>query len=258
MERAGPAARGKRRIADELQPESAALQSLLLSAPPRIGGDGIGMAEYFLCLDADFFSQRIRPSLAESWRRRSFAPCRSLCREMLPAAEEYARRFHLAEETPFVARIAEGFPFDRSYWRQLTGEILLFAAVEIPEFPHVAETLCCLLAPQEQGDDRPPREHSSPIRQALCGSRDVSFGGAIYRPDRAGYNDRGDVARLADYLQGIQPDRWMPEDLSEMREVEADERADELAFAREWFPDLAAFYRRMTNERRVAVIESIY
>ncbi len=216
------------------------------------------MAEYFLCLDADFYSQRIHPPLAESWRRRSFVPCRSLCREMLPAAQEYALRYHLAEETPFVARIAEGFPFDRSYWRQLAGEILLFAAVEIPEFPHVAETLYCLLAPREHGDDRPPREHSSPIRQALRGSRDVSFGGAIYRPDHAGYNDSEDVARLAEYLQGVQPDLWTPEDLSPMREVEVDDRADELAFAREWFPELAAFYRRMDEERRVAVIESIF
>jgi hypothetical protein len=217
------------------------------------------MAEYFLCLDRDFFLQRIRPTLAESWRLRSFEPCRSLCRELLPATQEYARRYHLGEETPLIAQIDEGFPFDRSYWRHVAGEILLFAAVEIPEYPHVGETLCCLLAPQETGREELLRSQFSPIRQALRGSRDVSFGGAIYRPDRAGYNDGSDVDRLAEYLQNVHPERWTPDDLLPLPDLgDEDERADELAFAREWFPMLVEFYQRMRKERRVVVIESIY
>lgn len=217
------------------------------------------MAEYFLCLDAETFLRRIRPALGASWRQRSFEPCRSLCNELLPAARDYTRRYHTGEEETLVARVAAGFPFDRACWRLLTGEILLFAAVEIPELQSNAETLCCLLAPEQYRLEVMVREQYAPIQQVLRGSCDVTFGAAVYRPEQAGYNGPDDVARLAAYLAAIQPRRWTVEDLRPLRDVEdEDERADELAFVREWFPVLVELYRRCQAERRVLVIESIY
>ena len=217
------------------------------------------MAEYFLCLDAETFLQRIRPALADSWRQRSFAPCRSLCEQFLPAAREYTQRYHTGEDETFVARIVEGLPFDRACWRLLAGEVLLFAADEIPEFPSNAETLCCLLAPEAHRQKTLWREQFSPIQQALHGSRDVMFGNTVYRPDRAGFNDAGDVSRLADYLAAVEPLRWTVDDLRPLPELEDDDdRADELAFVREWFPVLVELYRRVRAERRVVVIENIY
>jgi hypothetical protein len=217
------------------------------------------MAEYFLCLDAEVFLQCIRPALADSWRQRSFAPCRTLCNELLPAARDYTQRYHTGEEETLVARVAAGFPFDRACWRLLAGEVLLFAAVEIPELQSNAETLCCLLAPEQYRSGATIREQFAPIQQVLRGSRDVTFGAAVYRPEQAGYNGPDDVTRLAAYLAAVQPERWTVDDLRPLRDMEdEDDRADELAFVREWFPVLVELYQRCQAERRVLIIESIY
>lgn len=217
------------------------------------------MAEYFLCLDAETFVQRIRPALAASWRQRSFEPCRPLCNELLSAANEYTQRYHTGEEETLVGRVAEGLSFDRACWRLLAGELLLFAAVEIPEFPSNAETLCCLLAPEEGREKSLCREQFSPIQQVLYGSRDVIFGSVVYRPDQAGFNDEDDVSRLADYLAAVRPECWTVDALRPLPDLEDDDdRADELAFVCEWFPVLVALYQRTRAERRVLVVESIY
>lgn len=217
------------------------------------------MAEYFLCIGGETFLGRIRPALAASWCQRSFGPCHRLCRELLPAANDYSRRFHTRDEEAILARVLAGLPFDRACWRLLVGEVLLFAASEIPEFPSNAETLCCLLAPEQYGEREWSRAKFAPIQQALRGSRDVTFGVAVYRPEQAGYNDPDDVARLADYLGSVQPLRWTVDDLRLLRDVaDDDERADELAFVREWFPVLVELYQRAKTEQRVLVIENIY
>jgi hypothetical protein len=217
------------------------------------------MAEYFLCLDAATFLERIRPALAASWRQRCFHPCRSLCVDLLPAARDYCRRYHSNEEETLIAKVAQGISFDRACWRLVVGEVLLFAAAEIPEFSSNAETLCCLLAPAHYQQREADRERFAPIQQALRGSRDVTFGPAIYRPDQAGYNDPDDVARLADYLTAVQPQQWTVDDLRPLRELADDEdRADELAFVREWFPALVELYQRAQVEKRILIIENIY
>lgn len=217
------------------------------------------MAEYFLCLDAETFLRQIRPALAAAWRLRGFEPCRSLCTQFLPAARDYTQRYHTGEDETLLERIAAGLPFDRACWRLLAGEILLFAAAEIPEFQSNAETLCCLLAPEAYQRGTTTREEYASIQQALRGSRDVTFGSAVYRPDQAGYNDLDDVSRLAAYLAAIQPQRWTVDDLRSLRNVEDDDdRADELAFVREWFPALVELYQRCQANNRVLIIENIY
>src|SRR4051794_20708045 len=105
------------------------------------------MAEYYFVLDAASFEGTMRPALAESWKRRSFAPCRALCEWLLPAARDYNARYHTGGDEPLLARALAGLPFDRHTWRSLVSETLLFGALEIPEFQVCAETLCCLLAP---------------------------------------------------------------------------------------------------------------
>jgi hypothetical protein len=217
------------------------------------------MADYFLCLDGETFTRQVRPALAASWARRSFEPCRALCAGLGPAALEYARRYHTGADEPLVSLVAAGLPFDRARWRTLVGEVLLFAALEIPEFQTNADALCRLLAAEEAPAGGVPREQFSPIRQALRGSRDLTFGAAVYRPEHAGYNDAGDVARLADYLAAVRPERWTPDDLRGLPDVEGEEeRADELEFVREWSPVLVDLYMRTREQNHVLVIESIY
>jgi hypothetical protein len=216
------------------------------------------MAEYFLCLDAEMFCGQIRPALSESWRQRSFAPCQSLCGELLPAAFDYARRYHTGNEETFLAQVVRGTSFDRACWRLLVGEVLLFAAVEIPELQTNAETLCCLLAPDQYRSGTAVRAQFAPIQQVLRGSRDVTFGSAVYRPEGAGYNDAADVARLAAFLAAVRPEEWTIEHLRDLRDIAEDERADELAFVQEWFPVLRDLYQRTQVQRRVLIIENIY
>jgi hypothetical protein len=217
------------------------------------------MADYFLMLDAAAFEGRARPALAASWRQRSFAPCRSLCTELIPAASAYAVQYHVGADEPLLARVAEGLSFDRDRWRAIVGEVLLFTAVEIPEFQTCEETLCRLLAPEHYREAVDQRERLAPIQQAHRGTRDLTFGAAVYRPEHAGYNNTADVSRLADFLTAVRPENWTPADLVGMRGVEDEaEREEELAFALDWFPSLVDLFRRARQCGAVLVHESIY
>ena len=105
------------------------------------------------------------------------------------------KRVEAPPDEPLLAQVARSIvPFDRDFWRLLAGEVLLYGAASVPEILTAPDTLGHLLAPGQ--DD-------SPIRQAHFGARGLAFGGGIYRPDAAGWNDAEDVARLADYLAAI-------------------------------------------------------
>lgn len=217
------------------------------------------MADYFLVLDAETFEGRMRPALAECWKRRSFVPCQRLCATLVPSAHSYAERYHLGSDEPLLTRVAEGLPFDRSCWRHLVGEMLLFAALEIPEMQTCPDTLRCLLAAELPGAAAVERAQRSPIEQAHHGSRDLTFGSAVYRPEHAGYNNAADVARLADYLEGVRPEEWTVAALHNLPDAgDEDDRAEELAFAQEWFPVLGDLYRRARLHDCVLVHESIF
>jgi hypothetical protein len=215
------------------------------------------MADYFLVLDSQFFAEGIRPPLAASWRQRSFEPCLPLCATLAPAARAFAQRYHTGEEEPFIVRVAAGLPFDRAFWRTLVGEVLLVAAVEVPEFPTCPDTLCHLLAPGSAPDL--PRERMPPILQAHRGSRDLTFGTAVYRPEYAGYNDTSDTARLAEYLAAVRPEVWTPDALRGLPGADDEEaRAEELDLARQACSALRDLYRNAYGRGRVIVLESIW
>ncbi len=214
------------------------------------------MADYFLVLDAAVYEEQIRPALAASWRQRSFAPCLPVCAALLPFARVYAERYHVGTDEPMLSQVLAGLSFDRAFWRTLAGELLLYAAAEIPEFQTCEETLVRLLAPGY--DPARPRSEMPPIVQAHRGSRDLTFGTAVYRPDYAGYNSCADVARLSDYLASVQPKEWSSADLTGFDGFSAEEAADELEFAREWFPALADLFRRARERGQVLMHERIY
>ena len=68
------------------------------------------MPLYFLLLSEALFQQGLRPALAESWRRRSFEPSRTLCAELLPAAQTFAGRFHITQDE--ILHLSAQMPFD--------------------------------------------------------------------------------------------------------------------------------------------------
>ncbi len=214
------------------------------------------MPLYFLLLNDSLYRQRIRPALSASWRQRSFQPCRALCADSLPAARAFAERYHVSPDQAVMERIAAGLAFDRDLWTALVGELLWFSASAIPEIQTAPEALCCLLAPERFAADDTPREAFAPIQQAHYGTRDLILGGRFYRPDQVGYNDAADVARLADYLALIDPQRWTPDDLATLTELESDEeRADELEYIRDWFPALRELYQQARQREEMIICE---
>jgi hypothetical protein len=203
------------------------------------------MPLYFLVHDAERFHRLIAPALAESARRRSFAPCRDLAAELATAVSEYSRRYHLGDDEPLLMQIEHGQPYDRRLWTHLAGEILLFAAADVPELQTAPASLGRLI-----GDDL--------ARRAYRGSHDLAFGGRPYRPDHAGFNDAADVARLADALAAADPAAWSADALSGLPGLDADDdRADELEFVREWFPTLHDLYARAKAAGQVIVCEEL-
>ena len=105
------------------------------------------MPLYFMLHDAARLHGVLHTALAASWRQRSFGPCGLLRTTLADDIERFAERYHLGADTSVLARIDTGSPFDRSMWRELVGEALLFGAAEVPEMHTAPETLCCLLAP---------------------------------------------------------------------------------------------------------------
>jgi hypothetical protein len=205
---------------------------------------------YFYLLPASFFHELMRPALTQSWVRRRFAPCLPLCAWLRQRASELP-------EDSLVRRLAEGIPFSRHCWHGLIGECLLFGSIELPRLPTAPRTLCCLLATEHFRAGEIPRERFAPIQQVHLGSRDLCFGG-YYRPEHAGYNDRADVVRLLAYLQAQQPARWLAADLAPLSELgTAEERAEELADVRDWWPALVALYERAAAEDLIVVCEEI-
>jgi hypothetical protein len=214
------------------------------------------MADYFLVHDRSVFEESLRPALAAAWQQRSFAPCLAVGRQWLAVAHDYVRRYHVQPAGIVLFQLEQGLLFDRNLWRTLAGELILFAAREVPEIPRHVDTLLSLLAPSPSEDV--PRSERPAIHQALYGSRDLSFGSALYRPLYTGYNNAGDVARIADYLASIRQEEWSNAYFPALAGLETEEeRADEIAFAREWLAGLAGLYRRSADAGRVIVLENI-
>jgi hypothetical protein len=216
------------------------------------------MADYFLVHDRIIFEEHLRPALAAAWRERSFAPCVSLCRDLSPVARDQAARWHISTDDLLLFQVEPGLLFDRAFWRTLVGELLLFAARESPEFPARLDTLTHLLARSLSAESL-PREQLPPIHQALQGSRDLTFGAVVYRPEHAGYNDAAAVIRLAEYLASVRPEDWTTGDLAPASHLRDEEDLeDELAFAREWFAELRELYSRAAGNGQVLVLERIF
>ncbi len=212
---------------------------------------------YFYILDRAEFLDTTCPALSHSWRQRTFAPCRDLCRDLVPRAREFFPGSEHGQHHLLVEQVARGLAFDRRFWQHLVGEVLMYSAVEVPRLETAAETLCCLLAPGNFRDGVMARANLAPIQQAHFGTRDLVFGGGHYRPDAAGWNDAGDVARLAGYLVAQAPDQWTIAGLESLDLGDDAEREAELDYARHWFEPLCDMYREARDGERIVVCEDL-
>jgi hypothetical protein len=210
------------------------------------------MPLYFLLLDRRLFHEQIAPALAASWRQRSFLPCRPLCAALEPAARAFGQRYHDEAAEPLLCQVGRGLSFGRDRWRHLAGEVLFYAAAEIPEIQTAQDTLGHLLGAAPASISR---SELPPIHQAHQGTRDLCFGGGFYRPEHAGYNDTDDVARLVAEFGRVDPGRW---DVTALpATTDEDERGEELEFARECFTALRDLYRRAQDAGQVIVCETL-
>jgi hypothetical protein len=210
------------------------------------------MLLYFYLLRAAFFRECLRPALVAAWRRRSFVPCRELCAQVVATSVQ-----HVPPDA-ILRQVSGGLPFAREFWHALVGEVILFGAQDMPLVQASPQTLCCLLAPEQYCAADVPRAAFAPIQQVHFGSRDLAFGGAYYRPDRAGYNDETDVRRLTSYLEGVDPAAWHEEMLQPIAELPtASEREEELAFVRDWWTPLVDVYRSAIERSCIVVCEEM-
>jgi hypothetical protein len=216
------------------------------------------MPIYFLVHDPATFHDTIYPVLAACWQKRSFRPCVAAEAILLTAAASYAKRYSIVLEETILGQLQRGLAFDRGVWRLLVSEVLLFLARDIPELATAPDAWCRLLAPDRSLEGEVLRPQFAPIQQALFGTRDLVLGGGYYRPDQAGWNDVADVTRIAHYLESIDARAWTKADLENLPELTDDEeRAEELEYARDWFPELAGMYHRAREEKQLIVCETM-
>jgi hypothetical protein len=210
------------------------------------------MLLYFYLIRAVYFHDRLRRALAASWRRRSFVPCRDLCAQLVAATTQ-----HVPDDS-VLNRVIAGLPFSREFWHALVGEAILFGCDDMPLVLTAPAALCCLLAPEQYCAGEVPRAGFAPIQQVHLGSRDVAFGGAFYRPEHAGYNDEDDIRRLLAYLETVDPGSWREEMLRPMLELPtAEDREEELAFVRDWWPSLFALYIEANRRQCIVACEEL-
>jgi hypothetical protein len=211
------------------------------------------MPAYYFLHDADFFANELTPVLAASWREQSLDPCRTLCRNLLPAVESFRSESWTSGQEPLVRLVAEGLRFDRLYWNQLAGEIILFGAREIPEVYSDMESLCELVECGAAGQTPRSRDLFRPIEQAHWGSRDLAFGRKVYRPEHAGLNLVSDVHRLAEYLDQTDPTRWAVRTGA----ADAAEWEDMCASARQSLAELQSLYERARTRGQLIIHETL-
>ncbi len=192
--------------------------------------------------DAAFVHDRLTPAAAASWHRRTFAPLAALAAELAPTFDAFAERYRLtADEQPLVRRAGE-LPFDRRVWRHLVGELLLYAAADVPDVPDARTVLADLLGPDET------------VRAAYHGRRDLAFAGVRYRPGHASLCDIGDVADLAAALASVNVDAWAADAI---RVDPGDDAAEVLADARDAWDQLFDVYESARRAGRVVVCEEV-
>lgn len=204
------------------------------------------MTLLLLVHNASTFHGVLRPALGACRRARRFAPARSLWPLLAAQFEALAQRGIVRTDESVLAQLDTNMTFETTLWRYLVEEVLLCAAVEVPELQIAPITLCRLLAPTVEV--RPPLEQVAPVHQALNGTHDLTFAGYYYRPDRIGWNDTADAVRLADYLGQINPAIWKADDLLGLPGMaDEEDRADELDLLREWFPAFRELYERVSR-----------
>jgi hypothetical protein len=195
----------------------------------------------FLLHNPQFFRTCIVPAVAASFRDRSFAAFSQLEPRIASRIDRFAERALLTpNERPLFAD-CRTLTFHRRTWRYLVGELLLYAADEIPDFPIEPDLLSQFLP-------------TDLIRRLHTGSRELTFEGIPYRPENSGFHDAADVANITPQLRTMDCSHWPAERLVD---VPAEDREHELAYARQCFKELQCMYESAIAHDYLIVCEEV-
>jgi hypothetical protein len=195
----------------------------------------------FLLHNPQFFRTDVVPAIAACFRSRSFDAFSQLNMLVASRIDRLAERALLIpNERPLFSE-CPNLPFHRRTWRHLAGELLLYAADEIPDFPVEPDLLSQFLPP-----DLVQRIHD--------GSRELTFDGIPYRPDNSGFHDVEDVADIASQLKSFDCSHWPAQRLAH---VPAEDRDDELAFARQCFTHMQSMFELAMANDHLIVCEEV-
>lgn len=206
------------------------------------------MLHYFYVLNESWLRDVFVPALAASWRARSFGPCQAICGHLLAKGD--------VPDGALLRNVAAGLSFDQARWHALVDECLIFGADAMPQVPCLVRETLCLLAPDRLDATLTDRAAASFVEQVYYGSRDLRLGGAWHRPEHVGWNDILDIHRLGVFLHSVDPATWSAEALAKLGGDDQD-RMEELAYVRDWWPALVEMYDRAHVERQVIVCERV-
>jgi len=204
---------------------------------------------YFYLIERDCFCRQIVPALNSSWQDRNLQKITELRQKLAEQPDRKIFGGRGESERMEVCRPIDGAGFRSDLWRLIVAEILLFAASELPELETPLESWAGLLG--QELEER--RGRFTPIQKAVLGTHDLNFG-CFYRPENAGWNDCNDVRELAGWLRTLNPEKWTADTLTR---VPAEDRDEELAYAREWLRLLSAMYQRAEQQGLIVVCEHI-
>ncbi len=216
------------------------------------------MPHYFLYHDPRFFQTEIVPAFALSWKINSFEPVVAVAKQLEKDIATFSEKFRMGTDEPILDHVASGMKFNRDVWEMALGEALFYGAKEAPDSPVSFGSLRFLLGSRMREGELRARSEWPWIDRAVLGSRSLRLGRAVYRPQHAGWNLAMEAASLASEAQSVDPEKWLESDLELLDATMDDEnRADELALAKDSLQGLSTIYDRATRLDYVVVCEHI-
>jgi hypothetical protein len=216
------------------------------------------LPHYFLLHDPHFFQTEIVPAFTLSWQTNTFEPVIAVANKLRPGIAAFSEKFRMGVDEPMLEHVARGMKFNKAVWEMALGEALFYGAKEAPDAPVSFSALRFLLGSRVKQSELTARSDWPWIDRAVLGSRTLRFGRGVYRPQDAGWNVVVEAASLAAEAQHVDPGSWQEAQLEQLdASLDEEDKADELALAREALQGIRMIYDRAAQFGFVVVCEYI-
>jgi hypothetical protein len=212
---------------------------------------------YFLLHDSHLFEGQILPAFAGSWQGKSFEPIVALARQLEPRIAAFGDKFRMGADKAMLELIARGMKFNRDIWEMALGEVLYYGARETPNAPVSFGSLRFLLG--STGNVLTSRSDWPWIDRAILGARTLRLGRGVYHPQDAGWNSTAEAAVIAAEASRVDSEGWHEAALKQFdASLDEEDRADELALARDALQGIRAIYQQAVDSNFIVVCEQIH